>query len=76
MGKTYIRVQLVDLLDGRLYIARMNGVAYRDSCTDCLFLGFLLDVCFHCKLAGRVWVTLFDEVVHDDGVDVAVREKS
>lgn len=54
----------------------MYSIADRDSCTDRLLLGFLLDICFHSKLAGRVWVTLFDEVVHDDGVDVAVGKKS
>ena len=70
---TYLRVQLVDMLNGCLDVARVNGVAYQDSRTYRLILRLLFDVGFHSKLAGRVWVSLFDEVVHDDSIDVARR---
>jgi hypothetical protein len=70
VGDAYLRVQIVDLSDGGVNVARMNSLSYFYARLDGLLFKRQLDVRFFGELLGSSRVAFADQVVHDDKVDV------
>ena len=69
--RTYLRIELIDLLNGCLNLPGMNGILDLDSCSHGLIIASTLpDVRFQRKLLRRVWISLLDEVVHDNAINI------
>ena len=73
MGRrAYHGIQFIDPLDGVLNVTSIDGFANCHPLLYCIDGGCGLDVGFRCEfLCGR-WVPFADQVVHDNGVEIAV----
>ena len=66
----YLRVQLVDLLNRSLDIARMDGRSNINSFLNRLYVGLQGDVGLGRELLRSGGVSIGDEVVHNQVVDI------
>lgn len=67
---SYLRVQIVDHGDSSVDVASMNSLSYFYARLDGLLLKRELDVRFFGELLCSSGITLADQIVHDDKVDV------
>lgn len=68
--KAYLRIELIDLFDRRLNIARMDRGSNGYPCLNRLHIRLGLDVSLYCKFLRSSGVAIGDEVVHDQVIDV------
>lgn len=67
-----LRIEIVDLVNGRLNVPGMNSISYIDALLYRLRLGAMRDVGFHRESLCCHGITLADQIVHDDVVDIPV----
>lgn len=67
---SYLRVQLVDLLDCQLNVSRVNGSSNVNPLLNGFQICSKLDVGLNRKLIRGSRVAIGDEVVHDQVIDV------
>lgn len=67
---SYLRVQLVDLLNGRLDIPRVDEGPNLNTFLNRLQIGPQLDIGLDSELTRSSRVAIGDEVVHDQIIDV------
>jgi hypothetical protein len=67
---SYLRVELVDLLDRSLNIPGVNGSANVYPFLNSIDICPLLDIGLYCKFLRSGWVAIGDEVVHDQVINV------
>lgn len=70
MRKTYLRIEIVDLIDSGINIASMNGPPDLYARLNGLLLKRKLNVRFLCKFLRSPRISFADKVIHDDEVDV------
>lgn len=68
----YLRIQIIDLGDGCVNVASVNSLSYFYARLNGLLFKRKLDVRFFGELLCSSGITLADQVVHDDKVDVTV----
>jgi hypothetical protein len=66
----YLRIQVIDLLNGDLNISRVDRAANLYSFLNRPNIGFRLDVGLYGKPFGSCRIAVGDEVVHDKIVDI------
>jgi len=66
----YLRVELINLLNGRLDIPSVDSVADVHSVLNSVGVTRWSDIGLLCKLLRRGWISFVDQVVHDHKVDV------
>lgn len=72
----YIWVQVVDHLKSSFDVAAQDAVSDVNSLLDGVGVAMLANICFHLELGGGVGVSLVDQVVHDNRVDIPVQKFS
>lgn len=71
VGKfSYLRIQLVDLFNGRLDITRVNRSANFNPLLDGFKIRSQLDVGLYCEFLRSSGIAVGDEVIHDQIVDI------
>jgi hypothetical protein len=66
---TYLRVQIVDLVDCNVDVASVNRAANLNSRLNRFLFKRELNIGFLCKLLGCPGVSLADQIIHDNEVD-------
>lgn len=72
---TDLVAQLVDLFNGLLYIAVMDGIPYFHALLDRRDVLGRLYSGLHGKPFGGRGVAFADEIVHDDEIDIAIHPR-
>lgn len=67
---SYLGIQLIDLLNGRLDISRVNRSPDLNPFLDGLQIRLQLNIGLDSKFLRRCRVAICDEVVHDQVVDI------
>lgn len=62
---TYLRIELIDLLDGRLNVTRVNRSANSNALTHRCAIHARLNIGLSSKFLSCLRVAIGDEVVHD-----------
>jgi hypothetical protein len=70
-GKSYLRVQFIDLLDRQLDITRVDGSPYLNPFLDRIKIRLELDIGLDRKFLCSTGVSVGDEVVHNQIVNVS-----
>ena len=66
----YLRIQIIDLGDSGVNVASMDSLSYFYARLDGLLFKRKLDVRFFGELLRSSGISLADQIVHDDKVDV------
>lgn len=69
---TYLEIELIELLDSRLDVSSMNRVADADSLIDILGAHKRLNAGFYSEVLRCARITLIDQIIHDNRVNIAV----
>ena len=68
-------IELIDVFDGYLDVSRVYGFSYLDSVVDRLYMAYGCQVRLCSKLLSSKWITMCDEVVHDQPIEVPMQDK-
>jgi len=67
---SYLRVKVIDFLNGQLNIARVNGGPDFHPFLNALQIWSPLNIGLDCKLLCSGGISISDEIVHDQVIDV------
>jgi hypothetical protein len=73
-GRTYLRVQVIDLVDSSIDITSVDSLSDLDTVLDRLLINRKLHICFLRKLFSSARVAFTDEIVHNDKINVPERQ--
>lgn len=66
----YLRVQLIDFLNGHLDVSRVYGSPNLDPFLNGLQIRFQLNIGFECEFLCSRRIAIGDEVVHNQVIDI------